>query len=350
MIRIALDAAGGDRGPEEVLRAAALVAGRYDITLVGPRELVVSAARAAGVDLSPFGLTDAPEVVGMGEPPSEAIRSKPRSSLTVGLELVASGRAEAFISAGNSGAVVAGALLMLGRLPGVDRPGVATHLPTYRGRIIIIDAGANADCRPHHLLQFGVMGSAYYRCTFGNPSPRVGLLNIGEEPSKGNLLARRAYQLLSASGLNFVGNVEGKDLPWDVADVVVTDGFSGNVALKTAEGVGEMLFKAIQAKLNQRLRYRLGGLLLAPAFRELLSRYDYAEYGGAPLLGVRGVVVLAHGRSNARALRGAIEMAAEAVRTGVTEAVARAVEQLTVTGPGLGSRLGPDDGGIGPGL
>jgi len=349
LIRIALDAAGGDRGAEEVLKAAALVAGRYDITLVGPRELVVSAARAVGVDLRPFGLVDAPEIVGMGEHPSEAIRAKPRSSLAVGLELVAGNRADAFVSAGNSGAVVAGALLILGRIPGVDRPGVATHLPTFGGRIIIIDAGANADCRPHHLLQFGVMGSAYFSCTFGNPSPRVGLLNIGEEPTKGNLLTRRAYQLLSSSPLNFVGNVEGKDLPWDVADVVVADGFSGNVALKTAEGIGEMLFKAIQAKINQRWRYRLGGLLLAPAFRELLNRYDYAEYGGAPLLGVRGVVVLAHGRSNARALRGAIEMAAGAVRTGVTEAVARAVGQLGAPGPApTGNRS--DDAGAGPGL
>ena len=334
MIRIALDAVGGDRGPEEVLRAAALVAGRYEITLVGPRELVVSAARAAGVDLARFAIVDAPEVIGMAEHPSEAVRTKPRSSVAVGLELVASGRADAFVSAGNSGAVHAGALLILGRLPGVDRPGVATHLPTFGGRIIIIDAGANADCRPHHLLQFGVMGSAYFSCTFGNPSPRVGLLNIGEEPTKGNLLTRRAYQLLSSSPLNFVGNVEGKDLPWDVADVVVTDGFSGNVALKTAEGIAEMLFKAIQAKINQPLRYRLGGLLLAPAFRELLSRYDYAEYGGAPLLGVRGVVVLAHGRSNARALRGAIEMAAGAVRTGTTDAVARAIAGLVSAGAG----------------
>lgn len=239
--------------------------------------------------------------------------------------LVKSGAADAFVSAGNTGAVMAYGLLSLGRLPGVERPALSSVFPTLDGRCLILDVGANADCRPSHLLQFGIMGAAYMEGALGAPNPRVGLLSIGEEETKGNQLTLEAHQLLKQSGLNFIGNVEGKDIPKGLADVVVTDGFSGNVAIKVAEGVSEAVVALIRRAVTSRWYFKVAAAALRPAFRSVAKRMDYAEYGGAPLLGVKGVVIISHGRSNARAIERALEVAAQAVRGRVVETIARGV-------------------------
>jgi glycerol-3-phosphate acyltransferase PlsX len=256
----------------------------------------------------------------MDESPAQSVRRKRDSSLMVGLELVKTDSAQAFVSAGNTGAVMAGALLTLGRIEGVDRPALGILLPSSAGPpVLVLDAGANADCRAEWLLQFAHMGSAFVAKTRRIPRPRVALLNIGEEESKGSQLALEAHALLKQSGLNFVGNVEGKDVPHGTADVVVTDGFTGNVVLKTSEGAAEFIFKEMQAGLTSKLHLKLAAALLRPALRKVARRIDFREYGGAPLLGVNGVVIIAHGRSNARAITSALRMAADAAESGVIE-------------------------------
>ncbi len=318
---------GGDFAPHVVLQGALAAAGTgaFDIVLVGPRE-VLEPLLAAHQPLPPnLHLEHAPDVVAMDDHPSAVVRRKPRSSIGVGMGLVKSGAADAFVSAGNTGAVMAYGLLSLGRLPGVERPALSSVFPTLDGRCLILDVGANADCRPSHLLQFGIMGAAYMEGALGAPNPRVGLLSIGEEETKGNQLTLEAHQLLKQSGLNFIGNVEGKDIPKGLADVVVTDGFSGNVAIKVAEGVSEAVVALIRRAVTSRWYFKVAAAALRPAFRSVAKRMDYAEYGGAPLLGVKGVVIISHGRSNARAIERALEVAAQAVRGRVVETIARGV-------------------------
>lgn len=325
---VALDAMGGDRAPEEVVRGAALAARRYDVRplLVGQPErlepLLAAEARGLGLAVVPSG-----DAVRMDEHAVEALRGRRDSSIAVALALLKEGRAQAVVSAGHSGATMAAALLTLGRLAGVARPAIGVVVPSREKPAMLVDAGANADCRPQYLVQFARMGEAYMRSVFGIARPRVALLSIGEEPSKGNRLALEAHALLAASGLDFVGNIEGRDLPRGAADVVVTDGFTGNVVLKTAEGVAELLVGLLRAEMRRRPQYILGALLLRPALRAVMRRLDYAEYGAAPLLGVRGSVFIAHGRSDARAIASAVRAAAEAARTGVVDALARAAER-----------------------
>lgn len=328
-MRIAVDAVGGDHGAEVVVAGAIAGARRQGIGLIltGPEAEIraaVAGADAAGVDLV---VRDAPETIGMAEAPAQAVRRKPRSSIAVALEAVAAGEAAAMVSAGNSGAAMAAALMVLGRIPGIDRPAIAAPFPTRRGRTLVLDLGAVTDPKPHHLVQFARMGVVYAEKVLEIARPTVGLLSNGEEATKGNLLVQEAYQLLAAAeGLDFRGNVEGKDIPRGVVDVVVTDGFTGNIALKVAEGVASFVGETIRREIEAAGWRKIGAALLRPAFASARTKLDYAETGGATLLGVAGVVVIAHGRSDAATVGNAIGVAARAAGGDVAGAIAESLE------------------------
>ncbi len=309
-LKIALDAMGGDRAPGVIVDGAFAATKELPqevgIVLVGITEAIQAEIKARGISEDRLEIVHASESVGMEEQPSQALRKKKDSSIAVGLRLLRDGKVDGFISAGNTGAVVANALFILGRISGVKRPAIATYIPTQAGGCILLDVGANIDCRPEHLLQYGIMGACYASEVLGRNNPRVGLLNVGEESSKGTQAVRDAYKLMAASDLNFVGNLEGRDIFTGSVDVAVCDGFVGNVLLKFAESVISMVYAVMRDALKSSLRGRFGGLVLKPAFRELKSRFDYAEYGSAPLLGVDGVCTIAHGSSSGRAIKNAI--------------------------------------------
>jgi len=308
MVRIAVDAMGGDLGPGVVahgsLRALSQLDDETRILLVG-NETHLRAA-LGGRSVAGVEIVHAPEVIGMHEAPATAVRRKPGSSIAVAMQLLEDGRADALLSPGNTGAVVAAALFGPGRIHGVHRPAIATLFPTEERDCVMLDVGANADCKPVHMLQFAAMGAVFARLRLGCERPRVGLLNIGEEDSKGNELAVAAHALLRQSGLHFVGNVEGRDLLAGRADVVVCDGFVGNVVLKFAESMLGFTGGLLKSQIHSSPRLMLGGLLMRPAFAHLKKRLDYQEFGGAPLLGVNGVVCIAHGRSSVRAIESAV--------------------------------------------
>jgi glycerol-3-phosphate acyltransferase PlsX len=277
----------------------------------------------------PISIVNASEVVGMHEKAAQAVRNKRDSSLRVGLRLVREGQAHGFISAGNTGAVMATAKMVLGALPGVDRPALAAVFPTASGTAaILVDVGANVDCKPHHLEQFAVMGDIYYRSIFASKKPRVGLLSIGEEEGKGNELTRTAYSLLKSLPLNFVGNVEGRDLYNGRLDVIVCDGFVGNVALKISEGMVETVRFLLKQSLESTITSQVGYLLSRRAFADFKKRLDYSEYGGAPLLGIKGVCIVSHGSSNSNAIKNAIRVAADFADSRVNEKIARELVAL----------------------
>jgi phosphate acyltransferase len=329
-VRIAVDAMGGDHAPDAVV-AGALDAARdpkLEITLVGRQERIdplldqLSGNRAKRgksadnpVSRGSIRVVPASEVIGMEEPGAQAVRRKKDSSLVVCADLVRSGEAQAFVSAGHSGAGMAAALMKLGRIAGVDRPAIATVLPSMSasGRVVVLDAGANPDCQPHNLLQFALMGSIYAEEVLGVRHPKVGLLSNGEEDSKGNELTRAAFPILGAAPICFVGNVEGRELFNGRADVIVCDGFVGNVVLKLGEGVVDLLRRMVKEEITASPWLKLPGLFLAPAMRRIRRRTDYATYGGAPLLGVNGVCIISHGRSTPLAMANAIRAAGEAV-------------------------------------
>jgi glycerol-3-phosphate acyltransferase PlsX len=335
---IALDAMGGDNAPREIVRGALLGAARLgvNVLLVGQSSVVerelstamadrdLAAATASAQAL--VSIVDAAEVIGMDEHPAAAVRAKKDASVVVACELVASGRASAVVSAGNSGAVLAAALFHVKRLRGVARPAIGAAVPrSDGGSTFLLDVGANADCRAEWLAQFGVMGSVYATSMLGVAQPRVGLLSNGEEPGKGSALVQAASPLLAAAPVQFVGNVEGKDLFRDACDVAVTDGFTGNVALKTAEGVGEFLLGAISAEARKSVQGMIGGALLKPKLRPIRDRVDYRATGGALLLGVDGEVVIAHGRSDAEAIVSALRVAATAAERSVHSIIGREI-------------------------
>jgi glycerol-3-phosphate acyltransferase PlsX len=310
-MRVAVDAMGGDRAPRVVVEgavAAARSAG-IGVTLVGPADLLrAELDRVPGSARLDIAVVAAADVVEMGESPARSLRRKPQASITVAAELVASGQASALFSAGNTGATVLAAYSALGMLEGAERPALAATLPTQTGAAVLLDVGANANCRPRHLLTFGIMGAVFARVGLGTGEPRVGLLSIGEEEIKGNALTRNAHTLLKASPLQFIGNVEARELYSGAADVVVCDGFTGNVVLKVSEGIVEM----IDAVWQQGLSPEPTTPELAAAvesFRRIRARVEYSEYGGAPLLGVNGVCIVGHGRSSERAVCNAIVMA-----------------------------------------
>jgi glycerol-3-phosphate acyltransferase PlsX len=317
-MRVAVDAMGGDHAPARSVDGA-LAAVRHlgiGVDLVGRTSAVrAELARHADANTLDIRVIDAPDVVEMAESPAQALRRKPRSSIRVAAELVAQGEAAALVSAGHTGATVVAAHGAFGMLPGVDRPALAPTVPTRDGSAVLIDAGATVECRPAYLLQFGVMGAVYARTWLGVEHPRIGLLSIGEEASKGNELTREAHRLLKDSRLRFVGNVEARDIFSGQADVVVCDGFTGNVALKLSEGLVEMVEQLLGDELQSTFSSQMGYLLSRRAFRRFRRRVDYSEYGGAPLMGVAGLCVVCHGRSSVKAIRNGVAMASRFVST-----------------------------------
>jgi glycerol-3-phosphate acyltransferase PlsX len=308
-VRVAVDAMGGDRGPEDVV-AGALEAAAEGIvlTLYGPSSL-----DAHGLELVP-----AEQVIAMDEKPAEAVRAKPDSSLVASCRAVGAGNADVVVSAGNTGAMLAAGLLEIRRLPGVMRPALAVPLPARDGPSVLLDCGANADARADHLVQFACMGAVFAEEILGVPNPEVRLLSIGEEPEKGNQLTLEAHDLLAASSLNFAGNIESRELLANAADVVVTDGFTGNVALKALEGTIGIVIEGLDEEVAATALGRLGGVLIRPASRRLRHRLDPDTYGGAYLLGLRGLAVIAHGNSSRTAIANAIRLAARGVEHDVT--------------------------------
>jgi glycerol-3-phosphate acyltransferase PlsX len=311
-----VDAMGGDRGPEEV------VAGAVAAASSGVKPIIVG---PPGLETQGLELIEAPDVIAMEEKPTEAVRAKSQSSLVVACRAVAEGKADAVVSAGNTGAMLAASLLELRRIPGVRRPAIAVTIPARRGPSVLLDSGANADARPEDLLQFAHMGAVFAEEVLDVRNPEIRLLSIGEEAEKGNQLTLEAHELLVESGLNFAGNTEGRDLLAGAADVVVTDGFTGNVALKLLEGTISVLLDSLRGEITASTRGKLGGLLIRPAARRLRERLDPDAYGGAYLLGLRGLVVIAHGNSSERAITNAIRLAARGVEH---EVVAKLGENL----------------------
>lgn len=314
-VTIAVDAMGGDHAPQEVVRGA-LEASRdpdVEVILVGDTRAIEPLVE--GVTGASFRIVHASETVGMGEHPVESLRRRADTSVAVAAQLVRDGEADGMVSAGSTGAAMAAALLRLGRLPGVERPALCSPMPTVNGTCLLIDAGANVDCRPGQLVQFAEMGALYAQHALGVEKPRVGLLNVGEEETKGSEFAVKVHSLLKARPhLHFIGNVEGRDIPWGKADVVVCDGFVGNIVLKFAEGMALGLFHLLRSELQRGWRAKVGALLARPALMGLKKRLDYTEYGGVPLLGVQGVCIVSHGSSNAKAIANAVRVAVRAVR------------------------------------
>jgi glycerol-3-phosphate acyltransferase PlsX len=316
-IRIAVDGMGGDYAPREAVAGAVeSLRGRdgLEVILVGDEKALRAELNKHETKGLPLRVVHASQVVGMDEHPVKAIREKKDSSIVVSMGLVKKGEADGVVAAGSTGAAMAGALFGLGRLEGIERPAIAIPMPTKNGITLVIDAGANVDCRPKHLAQFALMGSVYAKHILGTHNPRVGLLNIGEEETKGNELTLETYPLLKSSGLNFVGNVQGREMFSDVADVIVCDGFVGNVVLKTAEGLGLAILSTLRDSIMKGTASRLGALFMRKAFRNVKRKMDYREYGGAPLLGVNGVCMIGHGSSNGAAFKNAIWAAEKEVK------------------------------------
>lgn len=313
-MRIAVDAMGGDHAPEEIVKGAMLAAeasSDVQLILVGQKERIQTFL--SGKLPGNVSLYEASEVIEMDEHPANAVRKKKDSSIVVATRLVKLGEADAVVSAGSTGAQMAAALLGLGRIKGIERPAIVTVLPTPEGGKLILDVGANMDASPQQLCQYGQMGSIYANKILGIPNPRVGLLNVGTEEGKGNELTQKAYPLLKAGPINFIGNVEGRDVPYGRADVVVCEGFAGNILLKAAEGLAGVLFEQIKEKITSNMVRKLGALAVKPGLKEIAQMMDYSEYGGAPLLGVNGISIICHGSSKAKAIFNAIRVARECV-------------------------------------
>ena len=335
MIRIAVDAMGGDHAPSAVVDGAVAAARHLEahIALVGARA-ALEEALSSHPDWSRLRIeiVEAPDVIAMTDSPAAALRRKPRASIRVAADMVRQKAADALVSAGHTGATVMAAYGAFGTIPGVDRPALAASIPTRARPAILVDAGANVECRPHHLLQFAVMGGVYARVTLGVERPRIGLLSVGEEATKGNELTRDAHQLLKAAPLNFIGNVEGREIYSGIADVIVCDGFTGNVVLKTSEGLVETVEALLGDELQGTFSSQMGYLLSRRAFRRFRRRVDYSEYGGAPLLGVAGLAIVGHGRSSAKAIRNAIAMAYRFATGDFVQRVERDIAAASVPG------------------
>ncbi|OGW28422.1 MAG: phosphate acyltransferase [Nitrospirae bacterium GWC2_57_13] len=321
-MKIAVDAMGGDFAPHAVVAGAVEAAKEIGVgvILVGIEQTIQEELRKHPAARSlPIEIRNATQVVDMHDSPSTVFRRKKDSSIRVANNLVKSGEAVAVISAGNTGAAMATSLFVLGALEGVERPAIAVFMPTIKGSCLVLDMGANVDCKPVHLLQFGIMGEVFTKYLRKNPNPRVGLLSIGEEATKGNELTKEAFRLLKETSLNFIGNVEGRDMMMGKADVIVCDGFIGNVVLKISESVAESIRTILRENIGDNLIRKLGYFMMKPAFQALKRKVDYAEYGGAPLLGVNGVSIISHGRSSPRAIKNAVRVAAEIARSDVNK-------------------------------
>lgn len=336
-IKIAVDAMGGDDAPASVVAGAVMAAhtDALQILLVGD-EAKINAELARHPSHSNLRVVHAPTTVGMEESPSSVVRRRRDSSIWRATELVKRGEADAVVSAGHTGASMATAFFLLGTMHGVERPAIATILPTLHDASVLLDVGANVDSKPQHLVQFAIMGQVYAQRMLAKPVPRVGLLSIGEEDTKGNELTKEAFKLLKQSAVNFVGNVEGRDVYTGNADVIVCDGFIGNVALKISEGLAEALTQLLRREIAQSAAGRLGFLLLRPAFRRFKRRVDYAEYGGAPLLGIDGVSIICHGRSSPKAIKNAITVAKDFVAGEVNRHIRDEIERHIASRPAAG--------------
>jgi glycerol-3-phosphate acyltransferase PlsX len=332
---IAVDAMGGDGAPQTIVRGAleAVNESGISIHLVGPQKRLRRELGRFRFLPSGLELVDAPEVVGMNDPAISVLRGKKRSSLNVCAELVRDGQATAMVTAGNTGAAWVAAKSSLGMIDGVDRPALAAVVPKTKDHTLVLDVGANMECKPHQLVQFAVMGSLYAEAVLGVGSPRVGLMSVGEEESKGGPQARERNRVLNAAGINFIGNVEGGDVFNADVDVIVCDGFTGNVILKVAEGFGEMVVGMLMDEARQSPMYGAGLLMAKGAFRNLRSRVDYSEYGGAPLLGVNGACLIGHGRSSAKAIRNAVHFAASYASCGVIERIGDKILEVLASSP-----------------
>lgn len=331
MVKVAVDAMGGDYAPQVVIQGVVEAVRKFDVFvyLVGPSQRIKSElAKHRKFDRSRIEVVHAEEIVEMHESPASAIRKKKNSSICLGIDLCREGKADAFFSAGNTGAVVCGATLRLGLLETIERPGIAIVMPNLVGVSLIIDAGANIDPKPVHLLQYGIMGSAYYEQILCKKNPTVGLLNVGEEETKGTEFMKETYQLLEHSPVNFIGNVEGKDIFSGNCDVIVCDGFVGNVTLKVSESISETIAFFLRKELLSSIWGKLGYLLARPCFKRFKKKIDYSEYGGAPLLGVNGVVIIGHGRSTAKAVMNAIRFAKDEVERHINENITQQSKKL----------------------
>ncbi len=323
-MKIAIDAMGGDYAPEETVKGAVSACREFgaEVILVGNEAKIGSVLKNQPVSGLKLEIQNTTEVIEMGEHPANAVRKKKDSSLVVANRLVKEGAAAAVISAGNTGAAMSASLLVLGRIKGVNRPAIASPMPTNTGVSVLLDAGANADCDPDNLVQFALMGSIYAEQVFGLPKPRIGLLSIGEEETKGNKLTVETHQLLKQSGLNFIGNIEGRDVHHGACEVIVCDGFVGNIVLKLSEGLASALFGQIKTALAKNPITLTGAFLAKSAFKSIKGKMDYTEYGGAPLLGLNGISMISHGRSNAKAIKNAIRAAVKAVDEDVVGKIA----------------------------
>ncbi|MDD4980900.1 MAG: phosphate acyltransferase PlsX [Candidatus Omnitrophica bacterium] len=327
-MKIVVDAMGGDHAPRVVIEGAIAAVKEYgvEIILTGNEAQIAPLLKKTRYRGSAITIVHTEEVIGMSESAATSVRRKRNSSIVVGLELVKEGKAEAFFSAGNTGAVVCAAALGLGLLPGIERPGIALVIPTLKGISLVIDVGANIDSKPSQLLQYGIMSDVYSRCILNKPNPSVGLLNIGEEETKGTEFMKETHELFEKSRLNFIGNVEGKDLFSGKSDIIVCDGFIGNIALKVSESAAEAMGVFLKRHLMNNPLGKLGLLLLRGSLMRFKKEMDYSEYGGAPLLGVNGVVIIGHGRSNTKAIKNAVRVAKEEVERQFNEKVLEAIK------------------------
>lgn len=334
MIRIAVDAMGGDHAPEAIvsgtIQAAQQAKGRYELVLVGETQKIEDELKKhREIQHLPISIEHASQIIGMDEAPAMALRKKPDSSLSVCMRLQKEGKVAAMVSAGNTGAVMAAALFVLKRIQGVLRPAIGSFLPHESGICFMIDVGSNVDCKPEQLQQFGIMGSIFANHVMDLKSPKVGILNIGEETSKGNEATQIAHELLAQTkGLNFMGNVEGRDVMRGVADVVVCDGFVGNILLKFGESISRMVAKSLKHEIGSNIRGKTGALLVKPHLKRLFSKFDYQEYGGAPLLGVKGNCIICHGSSSPKAIKNAIEEAFKMIEENINVLIEKQVHLI----------------------
>jgi phosphate acyltransferase len=329
-MRIALDAMGGDYAPAVNIEGAVETVNDFediDVILVGDESVLKKELESKRVPAGRIRISHASQVVGMDESPAVAIRKKKDSSIRKGIELVRNNEADGFVSAGHSGVVMGTALLILGTSRGVDRPAIAAIMPTLKAPFVLIDAGANIHCKPENLLQFALMGSTYCRAIFNRTEPKVVLISTGEEDTKGNELTKETFKLLKESDVNFLGNVDGKDIFTGNADVIVCDGFTGNVILKTSEGLADAIIKMLKREVASLTTGRIGYLLMKPALKNFKKKTDYDEYGGAPLLGINGTCIISHGRSTAKAIKNALRVASDLAAKKVYEIISNAIEK-----------------------
>ncbi|KXZ39623.1 phosphate:acyl-[acyl carrier protein] acyltransferase [Alkalithermobacter thermoalcaliphilus JW-YL-7 = DSM 7308] len=329
-MKIVVDGMGGDNAPHSTVEGVVSAINEFgvDIIITGDKALLSEAFNKYSFDKSKLEIINTTEVIENEDKPVKAIRSKKDSSMVVGINLVKQAKADAIVSAGNTGALLAGGLFILGRIEGVDRPALCSYMPTKNGMSILLDAGANSDCKPRNLLEFGIMGSIYANKVLEIDNPKVAIVNVGIEEGKGNELSKKSYELLKNSNVNFIGNVEARDIPFGYTDVIVCDGFTGNVVLKLTEGVAMSIFSMLKETFNMNLKTKLGAALVKDHLRKMKDMLDYTEYGGAPLLGVNGPVIKAHGSSNGKAIKNAIKQAIRFINGNVLDEIKLTINSM----------------------